>query len=142
MQDNKVDDFGPNNEKTQSALAPNGFPRPQHVGAGASMQPKSLVTEHQGKLYSPGCSLPELHARREGREDFAKQFADKALASTSGMRAHKTKSAILEPCLKRLLESGWVSDAEGRWTIRPTAELLDWPSPDWAAIALPRGERK
>lgn len=142
MQDDKADDSVPSDEEKRYTLVPNDFPRPQHFGAVAGMQPKFLATKYQSKLYLPGSSPPELYARWNVCEDLAKQLAEKSLESKSAKRAHMTESAILEQYLERLLKTGWVSDAEGQWTIRRTAELLRWPSPARAEAVLTEGARK
>lgn len=37
---------------------------------------------------------------------------------------------ILQQYFERLLATGWVSNDEGRWVIRRTADLINWPAPD------------
>ncbi|MBC7500577.1 MAG: hypothetical protein H7315_08770 [Herminiimonas sp.] len=44
-----------------------------------------------------------------------------------------THEAILDQYLTRLLTTGWMSDAEARWTLRKVAERLGWPTP-WGAL--------
>ncbi len=40
-----------------------------------------------------------------------------------------TESEILDQYLKRLLKTGWGSDAEMRWVIRRAADLAKWTAP-------------
>lgn len=108
------------------------FPKPMHYGAVSGMQPKSLMTEYNGRFYSPGCSPPELYERWVVCEDLAQQLSTKSRESKAGKRAHMTEVEILNQYLPRLIATRWTSEDEARWVIRRTAVLLNWPVPQEA----------
>jgi len=108
---------------------PIDFPRPELGGAVSGFQPKLLLTRHEGKLYSPGCTPPELYARWEHCEDLARHLAAKSLESKDGKRRHMSEVEILEQYLPRLIATKWTSEAEARFTIRRVAQILGWPVP-------------
>jgi hypothetical protein len=108
---------------------PADFPRPVHLGAVAGAQPKLLMTEYMGRYYSPGCTPPELQERWNMCEDLAEQLVAKSLESKAGKRSHMTETEILAQYLPRLIETKWTSEAEAKWVIRRTGELLEWPLP-------------
>jgi hypothetical protein len=111
------------------AQVPADFPRPVHMGALPGAQPKLLMITYNGRYYSPGCTPPEIWGRWDVCEDLAQQLCQKSLDSKTGKRAHMTESEILDQYLKRLLKTGWGSDAEMRWVIRRAADLAQWPAP-------------
>jgi len=111
------------------ALVPADFPRPLHMGSVSGFQPKLLGTMYNGKIYATGCTPPELYRRWDACEDLAKQFVEKCKQSKAGKRAHMSEIEILDQYLPRLIETRWTSEAEAKWVIRRTAELLSWPVP-------------
>lgn len=120
-------------EIVEVVALPADFPRPVHLGAVSGAQPKLLMTQYQGRFYVPGCTPPELLERWNICEDLAQQLAAKSLESKVGKRAHMTETEILAQYLPRLIATNWTSEAEARWVIRRTGELLKWPMPASAA---------
>jgi hypothetical protein len=118
------------------AQVPIDFPRPVPAGAVAGVMPKSLLVDYGGKLYAPGCTPPELFERWDICEDLAQQLRSKSIEAKTGKRAYMPEADILAEFLEQLLEAKWGSDAEMRWVIRRTAQLLDWPTPS-AAVEKP-----
>ena len=116
------------------AALPSDFPRPKNLGAVSGAQAKFLMTRYQGRFYSPGCTPPELIERWSACEDIAQQLSVKSRESKAGKRAHMTETEILDQYLPRLVATNWTSDAEARWVIRRTAELLGWPAPPSASL--------
>lgn len=119
---------------TLFAAVPLDFPRPTNLGAVPGAQDKFLMTHYQGRFYSPGCTPPELLERWNACEDLAQQLSVKSLESKAGKRAHMTETEILDQYLPRLVATNWTSEAEARWVMRRTAELLDWPVPASASL--------
>lgn len=111
------------------ARIPADFPRPAHHGAVPGVQPKLLMTQYEGRFYSPGCTPPELFQRWDVCEDLAKQLSAKSIESKAGKRAGMTELEILDQYLPRLIATRWTSEAEARWVIRRAAALLGWPVP-------------
>lgn len=114
------------------AQVPADFPRPVPAGAVAGVMPKSLLVDYGGKLYAPGCTPPELFERWDICEDLAQQLRSKSIEAKAGKRAYMAEADILAELLEQLLETDWGSDAEMKWVIRRTAQLLDWPTPSAA----------
>ena len=108
---------------------PPDFSCPETHGAISGFQPKLLLTQHAGKFYAAGCSLPELYSRWGRCEDLAKRSRAKSLESKHGKRSYMTELAILEQYFPRLIATAWTSEAEARFIIRRAAELLNWPLP-------------
>lgn len=115
------------------SLVPADFPRPEIPGAVSGFQPKLLLSQHSGRFYATGCSPPELYRRWDRCEDLANQLATKSFASKQGKRSHMTELAILEQYLPRLIATRWTTEAEARFIIRRTAQLLGWPVPPAAS---------
>jgi hypothetical protein len=113
---------------------PIDFPRPEMAGAVCGVQPKLLLTSHEGKFYAPGCTPPQLYARWDRCEDLALQLATKSLESKGGKRAHISEIEILDQYLPRLIATGWTSEAEARFIIRRAAQILAWPIPAAAQL--------
>lgn len=111
------------------AAMPPDFPRPPSLGAVPGAQAKFLMTRYQGRFYSPGCTPPELLERWNNCEDIAQQLSVKSRESKAGKRAHMTETEILDQYLPRLIATGWVSEAEAKWVMRRTAELVGWQVP-------------
>jgi len=124
--------MGPYIDDINFNRVPDDFPRPLHDGAVSGAQAKLLLTNYQGRFYSPGCTPPELYKRWDACEDLARQLAEKSLESKAGKRSHMSPVEILDQYLPRLIATGWRSEAEMRWVIRRAAEMLDWPVPDAA----------
>jgi hypothetical protein len=122
----------PEDEGAKYAQVPPDFPRPMHLGAVSGAQPKLLMTRYNGRFYIPGCTPPELYERWDICEDLARQLAQKSLESKAGKRAHMTEAEILDQYLPRLIATKWASEAEARWIIRRSAEMLSWPIPSAA----------
>ena len=91
------------------------------------------MTKYEGRFYSPGCSPPELEERWCRCQNLVDQLVVKSLESKAGKRSHMTELEILDQYLPRLIDTEWTSEAEARWVIRRTAELLNWPVPPAAA---------
>lgn len=106
---------------------PADFPMTALVGAISGAQAKLLLTEYDGKFYSPGTSPPERFQRWDICEDLARQFSEKCLESKAGKRAHMSETEILQQYYARLLKTGWVSDAEGSWVIHRVSAIISWP---------------
>lgn len=106
---------------------PAEFPATALLGAISGAQAKMLLTEFNGKFYSPGTSPPERFQRWDICEDLARQFSEKSLESKAGKRAHMSELEILQQYYERLLKTGWVSGAEGVWVIHRVANMLSWP---------------
>ncbi|MCH8618041.1 hypothetical protein [Undibacterium sp. TS12] len=106
---------------------PADFPMTALLGAISGAQAKQLLTEYEGKFYSPGTSPPERFQRWDICEDLARQFSEKSLESKAGKRAHMSETEILQQYYARLLKTGWVSDAEGVWVIHRVSAILSWP---------------
>jgi hypothetical protein len=119
-------------DDTKYAQVPSDFPRSMHLGAVSGAQPKLLMTRYNGRFYMPGCTPPELYERWDICEDLARQLAQKSLESKAGKRAHMTEAEILDQYLPRLIAMKWTSEAEARWIIRRSAEMLSWPIPSAA----------
>ena len=115
-----------------TALPPD-FPRPSNLGAVPGAQPKFSMSRYQGRFYSPGCSPPELLERWNNCEDLAQQLSVTSIESKAGKRAHMTETEILDQYLPRLVATNWTSEAEARWVIRRTAQLLGWQAPPSAS---------
>lgn len=120
-------------DKSKFSQVPADFPRPVHPDAVAGVMPKSLLVDYGRKLYPPGCTPPEMYERWDICEDLAQQLRSKSIEAKTGARAYMGKADILAEFLEQLLETDWGSDAEMRWVIRRTAELLQWPVPSDAA---------
>lgn len=112
------------------ADVPEDFPRPEILGAVGGAQPKLLLVQYEGRLYTPGCTPPEVYAHWEHCEDLANHLATKAAESKQGKRSHMTEVEILEQYLPRLIATRWTSEAEARFIIRRVAQILAWPIPD------------
>lgn len=110
-------------------LVPDDFPRPGNAGAISGAMPKLSLVEYEGKLYPAGCTPLDIFCRWDICEDLVQQFQAKCLETKRGKRANISEEHILEQYLTRLLGTGWVSDAEGRWIIRRVAMVLNWPAP-------------
>ncbi|MGI4846016.1 MAG: hypothetical protein ACRYF7_22205 [Janthinobacterium lividum] len=108
---------------------PADFPRLTHHGAVPGIQPKVLLTQHDGRFYSPGCTPPEVFQRWDVCEDLAKQLAAKSVESKAGKRSHMSELEILDQYLPRLIATKWTSEEEARWIIRRAAVMLGWPVP-------------
>jgi hypothetical protein len=108
---------------------PDDFPRPSVGGAVSGHQSKLLLVEYDGKYYEPGCTPPELFSRWDICEDLAVQFVAKCRRNQTGKYSHLSETEILDQYCERLLKTNWGSDAELRWVIRRTAQLLGWPAP-------------
>jgi len=108
-------------------LLPDDFPRPHHLGAVPGVQRKFLAIEYEGRYYSPGCTPPELFERWQHCMHLVPQFVSSCIAKKAGKRKNMSKVGILDQYLQRLIESGWVSNAEARWVISEAARQLDWP---------------
>lgn len=111
------------------AQVPSDFPRPVHYGAVGGAQPKLLMTQYNGRFYSPGCTPPEVWERWQTCEDLVKHLCAKSLESKAGKRAHMSELEILEQYLPRLIATRWTSEEEARWVIRRVAAVLSWPVP-------------
>ena len=109
---------------------PKDFPRPVYAGAVSGAQPKMLLTRRRDGSYGePGSSPEEIHHNWKYCEEVIEHLRIKSLESAAGKRSHMTHEAILDQYLTRLLATGWMSEAEARWTLRKVAERLDWPVP-------------
>jgi hypothetical protein len=124
------------------SVIPNDFPRPDVAASLAGFQNKLALVEFEGKLYLPGGTPPERFQKWSICEEQAQHFAAKSLEckGEGGKRAHMTEVEILEQYLQRILDARWHSDAETRWLIRRTAELLDWPVPASAMTGASCGQ--
>lgn len=111
---------------------PTDFPRPKHLGAVAGAQPKILVTQFQGRFYSPGCTPPELYERWQHCMSLVEQFVAACIETKAGKRRDMAEVEILDQYLTRLIATRWCSEVESRWVIRETAKLLGWPEPQAA----------
>jgi hypothetical protein len=111
------------------AQVPPDFPRPTHYGTVGGAQPKLLMTQYDGRFYSPGCTPPEIWTRWDACEDLAKQISAKSVESKAGKRSHMSELEILEQYLPRLISTKWTSEDEARWVIRRVAAILGWPVP-------------
>ncbi len=120
------------------AKVPADFPRPGHNAAVAGFQPKLALTEYGGRYYPAGATPAEVWSRWDVCEDLAQQMVDKSRESKAGKRREMAERDILDQYLTRLLETGWVSAAEGRWVMRRAAGILEWPAPE-AALEPPEG---
>lgn len=118
-----------NNAAALYAQLPDDFPRPEIASAVAGSQAKLALVEHKGKFYVPGGTPPELFDRWEICEDLAQHLAVKSTECKAGKRSHMSEKEILDQYCVRLLKTGWGSDAEMKWVIRRTAELLGWAVP-------------
>jgi predicted secreted protein len=77
-------------------------------------------------------SREELQARQELCEDMAQQVAEQCGALQ--FEKDLPESEALRLCHQGLKSaSGIVSEAEAAWVVRRTAELLQWPCPEWLA---------
>lgn len=118
-----------NNEQMDSSRAPADLPRPDYRGAVARMQDKLLLVEWKGRYYVPGQTPPQLYFRWDVCEGLAVKFAHASVESKRGKRFDMAEVEILAQYLPRLIEKRWTSEAEARWGIRRTAEILGWPCP-------------
>lgn len=115
------------------AALPVDFPRPVNLSAVSGAQVKFSMTRYRGRFYSPGCTPPELLERWNMCEDLAQQLSVKSIESKAGKRSHMSETEILEQYLPRLIATNWTSEAEARWVIRRTADLLNWQVPPSAS---------
>lgn len=127
--DDEATDSKPQTTAAELDKVPIDFPRPRHMGMVPGAQPKFLAVSYNGRFYSPGCTPPELYERWTVCEDLAQQLSAKSLESRGGKRSHMSEIEILDQYLPRLIATMWTSEAEARWTIRRTAEILGWPAP-------------
>lgn len=111
---------------------PADFPQPIHRGAVAGVQPKLLMTQYNGRFYSPGCTPPEIFQRWDVCEDLAMQLAAKSRESKAGKRSHMSEIEILDQYLSRLITTKWTSKEEAQWIIRRVAVMLGWTAPTGA----------
>jgi len=114
------------------AQVPVDFPRPVPAGAVAGLMPKTMLVDYGGQLYAPGCTPPEISERWDICEDLAQQLRSKSIEAKADKRAYLAEADILAEFLEQLLETDWGSDAEMRWVVRRTAQLLEWPAPSAA----------
>lgn len=114
----------------QNVQVPDDFPRPEIASAVAGYQAKLALVEFNDWFYIPGATPPELFAQWEICEDLAQHLAVKSTESKAGKRSHMSEEEILTQYLERILETGWGSDAEMKWAIRRTAEILGWSVPE------------
>lgn len=119
----------------QYAEVPADFPRPGPSSSLAGKMAKLALVEFEGKYYVPGDSPPERYARWQYCEDLARQFQSKCLETKAGKRAAMPEAEILQQYLDRLLKTNWGPEAEMRWVIHRTADLLGWPQPSGPASA-------
>lgn len=115
---------------------PTDFPRPVPEGAVAGDIPKFQMRYYAGKLYALGCTPPEIFERWDICEDLAQQLRKLSLEAQLEEHINMTEPDILAAYLERLLKKDWGSEAEMRWVVRRTAQLLNWPIP---AAAIERG---
>jgi hypothetical protein len=115
------------------AALPADFPRPENLSAVSGAQVKFSMNRYCGRFYSPGCTPPELLERWNNCEDLAQQLAVKSRESKAGKRSHMSETEILDQYLPRLIATNWTSEAEARWVMRRTAELLGWQVPPSAS---------
>lgn len=130
--DDEAKDSQPDAVEAEFEKVPLDFPRPLNLGAVPGAQPKFLAVSYGGRFYSPGCTPPELYERWTICEDLAQQLSAKSLESQRGKRSNMSEVEILDQYLPRLIATKWTSEAEARWTIRRTAEILSWPAPPGA----------
>lgn len=116
-------------EDASYTQVPADFPRPVHHGSVSGGQAKLLMTSHNGRFYTPGCTPPEVFQRWDVCEDLAKHLSAKCLESKAGKRSHMSDVEILAQYLPRLIATKWASEAEARWIIRRIAVMLSWPVP-------------
>lgn len=114
---------------TKFDQVPTDFPRPVPEGAVAGVIPKFQMNYYGGKLYSPGCTPPEIFERWDICEDLAQQLRKSSLDAKPEADGNLTEVDILAGYLDRLLKKDWGSEAEMRWVVRRTAQLLNWPAP-------------
>ena len=109
---------------------PPDFPVEQPVAALTGAQPKIAVRydAHSGS-YTTALPDAELLARYEMCEDLARQLEQKCRKNRDTKYSQMSESEILISLLSKLLQAGWGSNAEMRWVIRRTAEILGWPTP-------------
>jgi hypothetical protein len=109
---------------------PDDFPRTNLAGAVSGAAPKLLLCRtNDGRYSTEKISEEDRITRWMYCEDLARQFADAALKSKQGKRAHMSEVQILDQYLERLLNKGWASDSESRWVLRRAARILGWASP-------------
>lgn len=111
---------------------PADFPLPKSAGTVSGMQPKLLMASYAGKLYTQGCTPPEIFHRWQICEGYAHVFVQKCRTNQFGKYSHLSETQILTQYCERLLKTGWGSSEEMRWVIRRTAELLGWTVPSIA----------
>lgn len=116
-------------DETKFETVPADFPHEGRYESLAGSVPKLAMVTYKGKYYLPGDSPPERYSRWDMCEDLAQKFHEKCLETKAGKRAHMSEIDILQQYLDRLLKTGWGSDAEMRWVIARTAQLLGWPTP-------------
>ena len=112
---------------------PTDFPSTGIVSAISGMQPKVAMVEYEGRFYVQGNTPPERYDSWLYCETLATQFVVKCSRNQHGKYAHLSEVEILDQYCVRLLRTKWASDAELKWVIRRTAELLGWPVPASAA---------
>jgi hypothetical protein len=111
----------------ESLPLPDDFPRGADVASVPGVQPKlSVVRDATSGTYVANHDSAETAARFEVCEDLAEQLAEKCRRNRNGKYARFSEHEILRQLLERLLDSGWGTDAEMRWTARRTAEKLGW----------------
>lgn len=115
------------------AQVPADFPRTGVLSALPGVHLKFSAVKYEDKFYAVGCTPPEILERWEICEGLATLFVEKCRNNEAGKYAHLSRAEILERYCKRLMKTGWGSDAEMKWVIRRTAEFLAWPVP---AIAI------
>lgn len=115
------------------AQIPADFPRCSITSSLPGAQTKFSTVKYRDKFYLEGCTPPEILERWEICEDLALLFVEKCRNNETGKYAHLSREEVLEQYCKRLMKTDWGSDAEMKWVIRHTAELLAWPVP---AIAI------
>lgn len=104
------------------------------LDTGRELFPKLMMTRYRGRFYLPGCAPQELLGRWNTCRDLAQQLSLESLECKAGKRAPMTELEILDQYLPHLVATNWTSEAEAKWIIRRTAELLNWQAPPSAFV--------
>lgn len=113
-----------------NVVVPADFPRAAEVASLPGMQPKvAVIRDAVSGAYVANRDSAETAARFEVCEDLSNQLAEKCGRNRNGKYAHLSEHEILRQLLERLLDSGWGTDAEMRWTVSRTADKLGWCQP-------------
>lgn len=110
---------------------PPDFPREAAQASLTGAQPKlAVVRNAESGQYVSSHDSVHVAERYAICTDLAAQLVEKCTRNRATKYQHLSEEQILGQLSNRLLQSGWGSRAEMKWTICKTAEMLGWCWPN------------